>query len=717
MTDDKINSEPKIKKLEPVLLPGEIVVNEVNFVRKCIATDTSQYDLWGKLICSNFKISFITDDPMPLQKFHYRNLLLGEHDVPLTCIEQIVTVNDHKRKQKVLGPNQKLKFNPTELIIYCKDFRIVRFRFDESGPESAKKVCLAIAHYSQPTDLQLLFAFEYVGKKYHNSANKVNGVSSGGGGVWSGAGGTGSQRTPLFETYSDWDRETKRTGASGWRVCSINEGYMISTCMCHCILPEYFVVPSSLADQDLKIFSHSFVGRRMPFWCWSHSNGSALVRMALIKDALQQRKIDQRPFEETEEKWLSSLESTRWLEYVRAFLKHSAELVYILESQRLSVVLQVGGRQRPELSGSFSCSSDDGSILQDNYWISESGAEGVGHGGIPVSRQMQPLEEVRERVSPLFLLFLDTTWQLLEQYPAAFEFSETYLAVLGDSTRISLFGTFLFNSPHERVKQSTEFAISKNIQLGDEKGLKFPSVWDWALQFTAKDRTLFHNPFYIGKSTPCVQNGSRRSFKRTKKSYSSTLRGMPSCLKNGIISEQELLLPRRNSLILKLKPDPPQHADAARQHSGAELYFKEWFSRPANLHGIILPRLSGTHIKLWKLCYFRWVPEAQINLGGSIMAFHKLSLLADEVDMLSRMLRQHRSGPLEACYAELDQSRMYFRATGPHDTLGIPEFLSSSFPFSPVGNLCRRSILGTPLSKFLSGAKIWLSTETLANED
>lgn len=49
-------------------------------------------------------------------------------------------VNDTKRKQKVLGPNQKLKFSPTELIIYCKDFRIVRFRFDEAGPESAKKV-------------------------------------------------------------------------------------------------------------------------------------------------------------------------------------------------------------------------------------------------------------------------------------------------------------------------------------------------------------------------------------------------------------------------------------------------------------------------------------------------------------------------------------------------------------------------------------------------
>lgn len=75
-----------------------------------------------------------------------------------------------------------------------------------------------------------------------------------------------------------------------------------------------------------------------------------------------------------------------------------------------------------------------------------------------------------------------------------------------------------------------EFAISKNIQLGDEKGLKFPSVWDWSLQFTAKDRTLFHNPLYIGKSTPCVQNGSVKSFKRTKVKYTNALTLKTWCL-------------------------------------------------------------------------------------------------------------------------------------------------------------------------------------------
>lgn len=61
-----------------------------------------------------------------------------------------------------------------------------------------------------------------------------------------------------------------------------------------------------------------------------------------------------------------------------------------------------------------------------------------------------------------------------------------------------------------------EFAISKNIQLGDEKGLKFPSVWDWSLQFTARDRTLFHNPSYVGKSMARVQPGSVKAFKRAK---------------------------------------------------------------------------------------------------------------------------------------------------------------------------------------------------------
>lgn len=583
------------------------------------------------------------------------------------------------------------------------------------------------------------------------AATKMNGVPTGGGGA---AEGGSSQETTLFETYSDWDREVKRTGASGWRVCALNEGYMVSTC-----LPEYFVVPSSLADQDLRTLSHSFVGRRMPLWCWSHSNGSALVRMALVRDALQQRKIDQRicnavtkshpqrsdvyksdldktlpsvqetqaafvklkqlcvnePFEETEEKWLSSLESTRWLEYVRAFLKHSVELVCVLEDRRVSVILQ------EEEGRDLSCVvASLVQVMLDPYFRTITGFQSLIQkewvmAGYQFLDRCNHLKR-SEKESPLFLLFLDATWQLLEQHPAAFEFSETYLAVLCDSTRIVLFGTFLFNCPHQRVRQSTEFAMSKNIQLGDEKGLKFPSVWDWSLQFTARDRTLFRNPSYVGKSAPRLPTGSAKASRRAKKTYSSTLRGPPPSLENGLARDRESLL-RRNSLTVRGRPDAPQHGHGQSGGPSAEQFFQEWSAKPPDPHGVLLPCLSGAHVKLWKLCYFRWVPEAQIRRGGSITAFHKLSLLADEVDVLGRALRQQRAGPLEACYAGPPQSRMYFRASGPLDAAATPDFLSSSFPFSPVGNLCRRSISGTPLSKFLSGAKIWLSTETLASED
>lgn len=35
-------------------------------------------------------------------------------------------------------------------------------------------------------------------------------------------------QTSIFDRPSDWDREIKRTGASEWRVCSVNENYVIS---------------------------------------------------------------------------------------------------------------------------------------------------------------------------------------------------------------------------------------------------------------------------------------------------------------------------------------------------------------------------------------------------------------------------------------------------------------------------------------------------------
>lgn len=203
-----------------------------------------------------------------------------------------------------------------------------------------------------------------------------------------------------------------------------------------------------------------------------------------------------------------------------------------------------------------------------------------------------------------------------------------------------------------------------------------------------------------------------------QRNYSSTLRGLPSDLKNGGLTVLDTL-PRRNSLMPRLRTDVSQANE--KQESPAERFLQDWLSRPADLQGLLLPELLPSHLPLWKLYFLRWVPEARIPNGGPITTFHKLSVLVDEIEVLQKQLKHYTGAgtPARSPSSPQDEpGKMYFRAgLSPCESSAPPEYLSSSFPFSPVGNLCRRSILGTPLSKFLNGARIWLSTETLANEN
>ncbi|KAF6776094.1 hypothetical protein AHF37_03944 [Paragonimus kellicotti] len=52
--------------------------------------------------------------------------------------------------------------------------------------------------------------------------------------------------------------------------------------------------------------------------------------------------------------------------------------------------------------------------------------------------------------APVFLLFLDSVWQLWRQYPTVFEFTDELLCLLAQHVYYSEFGTFLGNSMKER---------------------------------------------------------------------------------------------------------------------------------------------------------------------------------------------------------------------------------------------------------------------------
>lgn len=149
-------------------------------------------------------------------------------------------------------------------------------------------------------------------------------------------------------------------------------------------------------------------------------------------------------------------------------------------------------------------------LYLDPYWRTVSGFQSLiqkewvalGH---PFSARLGLVSNQETDPSPLLLLFLDCVWQLLQQFPTAFQFTETYLTTVWDSAHISIFDTFLFNCEHDRFLAQTVCYVvlllgSIQIKCFDifqgSSPIILRSAWDWKEQFLEKDIALFCNPLY-----------------------------------------------------------------------------------------------------------------------------------------------------------------------------------------------------------------------------
>lgn len=81
--------------------------------------------------------------------------------------------------------------------------------------------------------------------------------------------------------------------------------------------------------------------------------------------------------------------------------------------------------------------------------------------------------------APIFLQFIDTVWQLMQQFPTSFEWNERFLTVVLDAVYGNVFGTFLCNTDQERRKL---------YQVIDQT----VSVWSYVLA----RRSEFVNPLF-----------------------------------------------------------------------------------------------------------------------------------------------------------------------------------------------------------------------------
>ncbi|NXY51968.1 MTMR9 protein, partial [Ceuthmochares aereus] len=153
------------------------------------------------------------------------------------------------------------------------------------------------------------------------------------------------------------------------------------------------------------------------------------------------------------DRWLSRLESCRWLSHVKAALSTACLAAQCMDREEASVLVHgAEGTDTTLLVTALaqvildpSCRTLLGfqGLLQ-REWI-EAGHPFHLRCARSAYSHARPKQE-----APLFLLFLDCVWQLSRQFPFSLEFDERLLLTLFDNAYASAYGTFLCNNEKER---------------------------------------------------------------------------------------------------------------------------------------------------------------------------------------------------------------------------------------------------------------------------
>ena len=250
---------------------------------------------------------------------------------------------------------------------------------------------------------------------------------------------------------------------------------------------------------------------------------------------------------------------------------------------------------------------------------------------------------------PVFLLFLDCVWQLLEQFPSEFEYTETFLTTIWDSAFVGLFDTFLFNNDHQRLNYSKN--QDKNI-----KQFHLPSAWKWDLQLNSEDLSFFRNPmYYITHNEELL----------------SSLKDIHDISVTGAFVKQSRQKAKCKSLENRFRND-----------GKASVQFSQDYKE---LIDVLSPQTSVPWLHLWAQCYLRWQAPAQILSGGTPASYLQQCHMVEEIVQL-----QHKVSMLKLRNTSSVEFRPRSDLIFSHqpDAPNISELLNStivtsSFPFSP----------------------------------
>ncbi|VDN51072.1 unnamed protein product [Dracunculus medinensis] len=486
---DPINDEPDF-----LLLKGELISSQCGDV---LLDPPFRENLFGKLYCTNFRICFVPLIEKRPDPCCSRNLVFAnDFQLPLCSLETIFysshpitkrTSSSMKRFRLMTSPASQLDIVSC-IKVFSKDFRI--WTFDLQRSQFAVNLANNIYHFSHPVSLSNFFHFP-VEISYLDHSSSIR-----------------------FNERKDWIDELRRCHAdeSSWRICFLHsdrtsQKYLVET------YPSCVVVPSEVFDVVIiEYLIPNWSNGRFPIWCWSATNGCALLRSSCCTQDLNSSylweriltpickmhprsrrpliiSIDISPsqisnayeklrelcsiesvaqFLQRDKDWYSLLAETGWCKLIFDCLSVTCSVLHkITENQRSVIIADEDG-----FNGSVIVSSLV-QICGDRYYRTIAGLNSLiekewialGHPfGKNIFNCGFVYNKTLRQTTPTFLVFLDALWQLLRIFPLYFEYSQYMLIALWDLSITGLSSGLTYNSVSERLasnKVAPTFPLSQ----------------------------------------------------------------------------------------------------------------------------------------------------------------------------------------------------------------------------------------------------------------
>ncbi|XP_065843343.1 myotubularin-related protein 6-like [Oscarella lobularis] len=188
----------------------------------------------------------------------------------------------------------------------------------------------------------------------------------------------------------------------------------------------------------------------------------------VMRDSLQKLTDVARNPNLTMSEFLTGLAGSGWLKHIRGILETSIFIAKALGQEGRNVLVHCSdGWDRTAQTCSLA------SLMLDPYYRTVHGFQvlickewlAFGH---KFSERCGHLGDEPREVSPVFLQFLDAVWQLQQQFPCSFQFSEKFLLEFHSHVHSCQYGTFLGNNERQR----------KELKLSERTYSFWGYVWE-----------------------------------------------------------------------------------------------------------------------------------------------------------------------------------------------------------------------------------------------